>query len=84
MEVVIQVRKKEELHLDEVDFESDSLGVVFVLQGLKEYEDWQAFETMDKGRVILGKHPLWNFHDSVIGVHTIWLNGHLTLIFVVM
>lgn len=43
MEVVIQaLRKAQELNLEKVHFESDSLEVVLALKGLKAFEDWQA------------------------------------------
>lgn len=32
----------EELKLNRVTFECDSLEVILALQGLKRYEDWQA------------------------------------------
>lgn len=62
MEVAVQALvKAEELHLECVEFECDSTGVVFVLQGMQEYGDWQDADTVSLGRTVLSRHPLWNF-----------------------
>lgn len=60
MSVVIQaLSKADELGLDKVLIECDSVGVIFALQGLKQYEDWQARALLTKGKRLLSKHPLW-------------------------
>lgn len=61
MEVVVQaISKAEELNLDRVIFESDSLGVVFALQGVNDYEVWQFRSSLLQGKCILTIHPLWS------------------------
>lgn len=43
MEVVIQAFQiAEDLKVEKAYFESDSHGVVMAINGMKEYEDWQA------------------------------------------
>lgn len=61
MEVVVQALiKAEEMNMEKADIESDSLGVILALQGLKDYEDWQAEDNTKKGRDILRRQTLWN------------------------
>lgn len=61
MEVIVQALiKAEEMNMEKADIESDSLGVILALQGLKDYEDWQAEDNTKKGRHILRRQTLWN------------------------
>lgn len=53
--------KIEELQLERVEFESDSIGVVFALQGLQDYVNWQAAYATSIGRLMLSRQALWNF-----------------------
>lgn len=48
------------MNLEKADIESDSLGVILALQGLKDYEDWQVEDNTKKGRDILRRQTLWN------------------------
>lgn len=59
MSVVIQaLNKADELKLEKVVFESDSLGVILALLGLHDYEEWQARALLTEGKRLLSKHPL--------------------------
>lgn len=60
MAVVIQAfTKAEELRLENVVFESDSLQVILALLGLREYEDLRAQKNLTTGKHFLVNHPLW-------------------------
>lgn len=61
MEAMIQtLNLAERLHLNNVCFEGDSLGVILALNGMDSQADWRVLDNVDRGRVLLKHHPLWS------------------------